>query len=236
MAATRATGKTARRSAPDASAADSGRLYGGLSAAERRAGRHARLLLAGFELFGTVGFQKTTIPMICSTSGVTARHFYEEFPSREALLRALYDEIADTAYDVVREALRATDLPVHERVLRSNTAYYTYLTADARRARIYALESLGVSPELEQHRRTARERAVRQLTRAQEWLEPTGLLKNVDSRLVAVGLASAAVAILAEWVLAVRKPSVEKMADTLTMFWMRTLQIDRLDTDLRDTK
>jgi RecB family endonuclease NucS len=93
-----------------------------------------------------------------------------------------------------------------------------------------------VSPELEQHRRTARERAVRQLTRAQEWLEPTGLLKNVDSRLVAVGLASAAVAILAEWVLAARKPSVEKMADTLTMFWMRTLRIDQLDTDLREPK
>jgi AcrR family transcriptional regulator len=224
-----------RRLPAESNGEQTGRLYGGLSAAERRAGRRARLVKAGFELFGTVGFQKTTIPMICSASGVTARHFYEEFPSREALLRAIYDEIAGTAYEIVRDALRATDKPVYERVLHSNTAYYAYLTADARRARIYALESLGVSPELETHRRATRERSVRQLTRATEWLEPTGILKNVDSRLVAVGMASAAVAILAEWVLAARKPSVEKMADTLTMLWMRTLQMDQLDTDLRES-
>ncbi|HTW84110.1 MAG TPA: TetR/AcrR family transcriptional regulator [Candidatus Sulfotelmatobacter sp.] len=228
MASSRAA-KSPRRTADENAPAESGRLYGGLSASERRAGRRARLLAAGFDLFGTIGFQKTTIPMICSASGVTARHFYEEFPSREALLRAIYDDVSETTYQIIRDALRETDKPHYERVLASNQAYYEYLTADPRRARIYALESLGVSPELEQHRRVVRERVVQQLTRATDWLEPTGVLRNVDSRLVAVGLSSAAVAILAEWVLAARKPSVEKMAETLTMFWVRTLQMDTLD-------
>jgi AcrR family transcriptional regulator len=231
MAGARA--KVARRTTSEETPAE-GRLYGGMSAAERRAGRRARLLTAGFDLFGTIGFQKTTIPMICSASGVTARHFYEEFPSREALLRSLYDQIHEATYVIVRDALRALDKPHYERVLASNTAYYHFLTEDPRRARIYALESLGVSPELEQYRRETRERSVRQLTRATEWLEPTGVLRNVDSRLVAVGLSSAAVAILAEWVLASKKPSVEKMAETLTMFWIRTLQMDRLDNAFSD--
>jgi AcrR family transcriptional regulator len=205
------------------------RLYGGLSDAQRRAGRRERLLMAGFELFGSAGYLKTTIPMLCNASGVTARHFYEEFASREALLRAIYDDLAERAYVIVRDALRATDRPVYERVLASNRAYYRFFTEDPRRARIYAIESLGISPELEQHRRAMRERSVQQLTRATEWLEPTGILQEIDSRLVSVGLASAAVAILAEWVLAAKKPSIEKMAETLTLFWMRTLRLERFD-------
>ena len=37
--------------------------------------------------------------MLCTASGVTARHFYEDFESREALLRALYDEIAQGVFE-----------------------------------------------------------------------------------------------------------------------------------------
>jgi AcrR family transcriptional regulator len=202
------------------------RRYGGLSVAQRRAERRARLLAAGLQLFGTAGFLKTSIPMICNASGVTARHFYEEFPSREALLRTILDEIAEHAHDIVREHLRATEKPVYERMLASNRAYYSYFTDDPRRARIYALESLGVSPELEAHRRALRERSIRQLTRATEVLEPTGVLHDLDSRLISIGLGSAAVAILAEWVLATNKPTVEKMAEMLTIFWTRTLRLD----------
>jgi AcrR family transcriptional regulator len=52
------------------------RRYGGLSAGERRAGRRARLLEAGLEFYGMLGFRHTTIPQLCSSAGVTARHFY----------------------------------------------------------------------------------------------------------------------------------------------------------------
>lgn len=201
------------------------RLYGGLSVTQRRAERRERLLATGFDLFGTAGYLKTTIPMICSGAGVTARHFYDEFDSREALLRAIFDDLAERSYDIVRQALRLTDKPVYERVLSANRAYYKFFTEDPRRARLYALECLGISPELETHRRDMRERSVRQLTRAAEWLESSRLLHDLDSRLVAIGLASAAVAILAEWVLAPKKPSLEKMAETLTLFWMRALQL-----------
>ena len=200
------------------------RLYGGLSVKQRRAERRERLLAGGYELFGTAGYLNTTIPMICNAAGVTARHFYEEFESREALLRTLFDDLAEQSFAIVREALRHTEKPVYERVLSSNRAYYTFFTEDPRRARIYAIECLGISRELEAHRRDMRERSVRQLTRATEW-PASSRVPDVDSRLVAIGLASAAVAILAEWVLAAKKPSVEKMAETLTLFWMRTLRL-----------
>src|ERR1700694_3670296 len=106
-----------RKSAP-------GRIYGGLSAPARRAERRRRLLDAGLELFGTIGFQKTTIPMLCTTSAVTARHFYQEFESREALLRTLYDGIAEAAFARVIAALRAPHRDARDRVRGGNVAYF----------------------------------------------------------------------------------------------------------------
>src|ERR1700761_6805201 len=93
-----------------------GRIYGGRSAPQRRAERRERLLDAALELYGTNGFRRTTIPMLCTASGVTARHFYEEFESREALLRALYDRVAETAFERTVAALRVAGGTPHERI------------------------------------------------------------------------------------------------------------------------
>ena len=202
---------------------DSGRIYGGLSASERRAERRERLLDAGLELFGTVGFAKTTIPMLCSASGVTARHFYEEFESREALLRELYDRIAENALERVVAALRDIGRDVRARIRHSNEAYFRYLTSDPRLARVYAIEAVGLNPELEAHRRAKREAFVKKMTKAAQRVdEPT-----VDSRLLSAAIAGAAHDLVLEWVVATRRPSVEKMIDTITNVWVRTLQLDR---------
>lgn len=200
-----------------------GRIYAGLSAPQRRAGRRERLMDAALELFGGIGFHKTTIPMLCSASGVTARHFYEEFDSRETLLRTLYDEIADTAFERVLAALRATDRDVRERIRDSNEAYFRYLTSDVRLARIYTIEAVGMHDELEQHRRAKREAFVKKLTKATQRVDERGL----DSRLVSAALAGAAHDLLLEWVLATRRPSVDRMIDTITTLWIRALQLDR---------
>jgi AcrR family transcriptional regulator len=199
-----------------------GRTYGGLSAPERRAERRQRLLDAGLELFGTVGFAKTTIPMLCAASGVTARHFYEDFESREALLRALYDEIAQSAFERVLAALRVREKDAHERIHAATAAYFRYLTGDLRRARIYAIEAVGMHAELEQHRRAKREAFVRNMTKATDRLKNRG----VDSRLLSAAIAGAAHDLLLEWVLATRRPSVEKLIATIVTLWTRTLKIE----------
>lgn len=204
------------------SANGAGRVYGGLSAPARRAERRGRLLDAGLELFGTVGFRKTTIPMLCSASGVTARHFYEEFDSREALLRVIYDGIAETAFHRVVAALRAPDRTPRERVHDGNVAYFRYLTSDPRLAQIYAIEAVGMHAELENHRREKRETFVKTLTKAAELVEDG----SIDSRLLSAAIAGAAHDLLLEWVLAPRRPSVERMIDVITMLWVRSLGLD----------
>ena len=190
---------------------------------ERRADRRARLISAGFALYGTTGFDATTIPMLCSASGVTARHFYEEFESRETLLRTLYDQIAETALERVAHALRDDDRNVTERVRDSNAAYFRYLTSDPRLAQIYTIEAVGLHAELETHRRAKREAFVKKLTKAAQRVESG----SVDSRLLSAAIAGAAHDLLLEWVLAPRRPSVEKMIDTITTMWVRTLHLDR---------
>ncbi|MEA2688408.1 MAG: hypothetical protein QOD51_1015 [Candidatus Eremiobacteraeota bacterium] len=215
--------KSLRSRAPERIATPKGRLYAGLSAPERRAERRERLLDAGLELFGTAGFAKTTIPMLCSASGVTARHFYEEFDSREALLRTIYDRIAETAFAGVLGALRNADQGVRERIRDSNAAYFRYLTSDLRLARIYTIEAVGMHSELESHRRAKREAFVKKLTKAAQRVESTA----VDSRLLSAALAGAAHDLLLEWVLSPRRPSVDRMIDTITTLWVRTLHLDR---------
>src|ERR1700681_4884553 len=199
-----------------------GRLYAGLSAPERRAERRGRLLDAGLELFGTIGFAKTTIPMLCSASGVTARHFYEEFASREELLRTLYDGIAETAFERVIDALRRRDNDVRDRIRDSSAAYFRYLTSDPRLARIYSIEAVGMHEELETHRREKREAFVKQLTKAAQRVQ-----SPIDSRLLSAAIAGASHDLLLEWVLAPRRPSVEKLTETITTLWIRTLGLDR---------
>ncbi|MEA2719637.1 MAG: hypothetical protein QOJ39_1501 [Candidatus Eremiobacteraeota bacterium] len=215
--------KSPRSRAPERIATPKGRLYAGLSAPERRAERRERLLDAGLELFGTAGFAKTTIPMLCSASGVTARHFYEEFESREALLRTIYDRIAETAFAGVVGALRNANQGVRERIRDSNAAYFRYLTSDLRLARIYTIEAVGMHSELESHRRAKREAFVKKLTKAAQRVETTA----VDSRLLSAALAGAAHDLLLEWVLSPRRPSVDRMIDTITTLWVRTLHLDR---------
>jgi AcrR family transcriptional regulator len=198
-----------------------GRLYAGLSAPERRAERRVRLLDAGLELFGTIGFGKTTIPMLCSASGVTARHFYEEFASREALLRTLYDQIAETAFERVMDALRERDKDVRDRIRDSSAAYFRYLTSDPRLARIYTIEAVGMHAELETHRRAKREAFVKQLTKAARRVS-----SSIDSRLLSAAIAGASHDLLLEWVLAPRRPSVEMLTETITTLWVRSLQLE----------
>jgi AcrR family transcriptional regulator len=199
-----------------------GRVYGGRSAPERRAQRRERLLEAALELFGTAGFRRTTIPMLCRASGVTARHFYLEFESREALLRTLYDRIAGEVFDRTVAALRTTGSTPRDRIRESTAAYFRYLTSDPRLAHIYTIEAVGMHAELEAHRRAKREEFVRKMTQAAQQVETP----SVDSRLLSAAIAGASHDLLLEWVLARRRPPVERLIGTITTLWVRTLRLE----------
>jgi AcrR family transcriptional regulator len=129
------------------------RRYRGRTLDERREQRRGRLLDAALELFATLGYQNTPVDRLCSTAGVTGRHFYEEYLSREALLTALFDDITASALVTVTEAVEEAPVGLRERLDAGVAAYMHLLLDDPRRARIVAVEVVGVSAKLEAHRR-----------------------------------------------------------------------------------
>ena len=117
--------------------------------------RRARLLEAGLELFGTAGYGGTTTRDICAAAQINHRFFYEAFKSREELLRAVYREIVREITEAVVTAMEGAT-SVEEQIERGMTAFWALMTSDRRKARILALEVVGVSADFENERHEAR--------------------------------------------------------------------------------
>lgn len=154
-APTAADAGEATQDAPDGNgdAAAKPRRYRGRMPEERRAQRRRKLLDTGLELFAVEGYAKTSVEGICSTAGVTGRHFYEEFPGREALLVGVFDEIMAESYTRVTLAVADSPHELTARLVAGVSAYMHYLLDDPRHARIVTVESVGISAEFEAHRR-----------------------------------------------------------------------------------
>lgn len=190
-------------------------VYGGVSAQQRREQRHAALIDAGLELFGTLGYPNVPVKMICDEAGLTQRYFYESFTDREALLNAVYrscfEDLRDAAATAALEYL--TEVPdvvaegaVPEEHIRPLAraafgALLSTLTTDRRRARVILIEVVGVSPALEQLRIGA----------IHQWAELIigfGAPGSSDPmhRLAAIGLVGAITQLLVDWQMAQVSP------------------------------
>ncbi|MBO9533245.1 MAG: TetR/AcrR family transcriptional regulator [Solirubrobacteraceae bacterium] len=133
------------------------RRYGGLTASERDLERRRRLLNAGLDAFGTVGYAATSVDALCAAAGVSTRNFYDHFSGRESLLIAVFDDGVAQARDATLEALGALppDASVRERTHAGLTAFAERMLGDERQARINFVEVVGASRTVEEHRRTA---------------------------------------------------------------------------------
>lgn len=122
------------------------RPYRGVSAEDRRAERRARLLAAGLDLLGTVGWEQTTMTAVCGRAKLTERYFYEQFSGRDELLLAVVDQVADEARVVIGEAL--ADAPQRPRAAATAmiTAFVEFITDDPRKGRAALVESAAADP------------------------------------------------------------------------------------------
>lgn len=121
------------------------RPYRGVSAADRKADRRAKLLDAGLELLGTVGWEQTTMTAVCAGAKLTERYFYESFANREDLAVAVVDLVAARARATVIAAMGASlerdpDDP-HAAAVAAVGAFVDLLTDDPRTGRAVLVES-----------------------------------------------------------------------------------------------
>jgi AcrR family transcriptional regulator len=179
-------------------ASASTRPYGGVSAEERRAKRRTQLIEAGVDLLGTEGWQATTVRALCSRAGLTERYFYESFADRDALLVAVFDDVAGRAAVVVLSATQEAPHDERERSRAAIGAFVELLTGDPRLGRILLLEALG-NEALERRRREALQVFAKLIADQAREFYGEGAPEPVDAMLTSTALVGALAELLIAW-------------------------------------
>lgn len=200
------------------------RVYRGQSNLERKEDRRERLVAAGLELFGTEGYAATSIENVCASAGVTARHFYEHFVSREALLRTLYDEVVADAHRAIMRALAQPALQPSARIARAVDAFVHSYLDDPRRARIACIEIIGVSAEMERHRRTVIHAFASVIEAQAQGLAASGALVARDFGRLGIAVAGAINELMADWIMRRDRPIVAVFSAEISEFLVAVLE------------
>jgi AcrR family transcriptional regulator len=178
----------------------SGRRYRDKTAVQRRADRRSKLLDAALDAFGSEGYRASSIEQLCAAAGISTRNFYEEFSDREQLLLALHDDLNARALEAVMRAIAdidPDDLPARARA--GVSAYFGVMTSDRRWARIALVESVGVSPTAEAHRRAAIDRFAEVLRLEASRLAQSGAVPQRDYTLTSIALVGAVNGLINTW-------------------------------------
>ncbi len=201
------------------------RTYRGLTGDERRAERRARLVAAAREIAGSAGYGAMTIEATCRAAGVTARHFYDHFASREAVLVAVYESVLDDHRGAVAAAL--TDAPADALEPRLRTAVAAALGAwlsDPAAARIAFLEVVGMSPEVEARRQQGIEEYVQLVLAIAEDLRAAGLADRPSDPVRARAVVAAIIGLVELWLHAENPPPTSHLVDVGTEIALATLR------------
>lgn len=124
------------------------RTYSGIAITERTAQRRQAFIDAGIELFGTLGYQATTMRTLVSSTGLTNRYFYESFDNMEALLIACYEQLMERFKAKLTTQLESVENTNEKRVKAGVICFFEAMT-DKHFARITHSEVLGVSPQVD---------------------------------------------------------------------------------------
>lgn len=172
-----------------------GRIYGGQSAANRRADRRQRLTDSGLDLIGEGGVADLTVGDVCTRAQLSKRYFYEEFESITQLVDAVMDLAVDHLAEVVfaPSEIEGSHLPRHRLA-----SFVDALTSDPRLARLVLVETLGGGP-LAGRRAELVHRSVELLL--EDFLSPShDRLSEHERVLAAYALSGATSELLVAWI------------------------------------
>jgi AcrR family transcriptional regulator len=175
------------------------RRYRGATPQERGAERRERLMEAGLELFGSKGYAATSVRAISTAAALNSRYFYESFTSREDLLYHVYQRIVT---DIANDAAKATAAAetIEEQARAGLRAGWLLLTSDRRKARVVAIEVVGVSARLEELRRLTRHALAEMTVRNAMAIAREGVRLRLDPVLIARALIGGVVELLGDWI------------------------------------
>jgi AcrR family transcriptional regulator len=172
---------------------------------------------AGLELFGTLGYPHTSIRAVSAEAALNSRYFYESFSSREDLLYCVYQRILSDIFAKAAEAVAREDT-LEAQARAGLRAGWTAVTEDRRKARIVAIEVVGVSERLERLRRENRH-ALAQLTADRALALAGDLRLRLDPVITARFLMGGVVELLADWINGDLNASVDEVVEHFTVLF-----------------
>lgn len=132
------------------------RRYSGQSFADRQADRRARLVRAALEVAGRAGLEGASVAAICAQAQLTARYFYESFPSREAIFVEAYRLAQDELLEDIGE-FQGAKQPVEAAL----TGFFSVLKSHPGAARVFLLDLDDHGPAMQAANREAAEKFAR---------------------------------------------------------------------------
>ncbi|MCV7179600.1 TetR/AcrR family transcriptional regulator [Mycolicibacterium sphagni] len=114
--------------------------WAGVSPADRQAERRTLLVRAAFSLFGDGGEAAVSVRSVCRAAELNTRYFYESFADTDALLGAVYDEVALELGDILTTVM-ASERDERTRLRAGIRAVLDFSSADPRRGKILFTEA-----------------------------------------------------------------------------------------------
>jgi AcrR family transcriptional regulator len=118
-----------------------------ISVSRKRTAIEEEVLRVAADKFGKQGYQATTLDEIAAEAGISRAAFYLYFPSKEELLRRMYNQVISTAQAAI-EQIVVEDLPVPEKLRRIIRHQVRYMATNIPLSQVFFSEIFSLSPEL----------------------------------------------------------------------------------------
>lgn len=112
------------------------RTWAGRTLTDRQDERRRRLLDAGIDLLGTAGGEAIGVRSVCRRAKLTERYFYESFTDRDALVTAVYEDVAGQARQVLVDAVAGAPPDPRALAEAAVTAFVDLILDDPRKGRV----------------------------------------------------------------------------------------------------
>jgi len=118
------------------------RSFKGMSLEVRQAERRERLMEAGLQAYGTLGYFSVTVRDVCLEAKLTERYFYESFKNSGALFDAIYMRLVEDLQQQILTAVMQGAPEPKEMIKLGLTAFFTRLSDDQRVTRILFIDAI----------------------------------------------------------------------------------------------
>lgn len=188
------------------------RVYGGLSADERRATRRRALLDAALDLFTEGGAQAVSKRAVCARAKLNERYFHEHFANADAVLEAFIHEVAADVLDVIAAASAEAGPDLADQARAVARAALDFLAEDPRRG---ALLLGSYSSDVVQRSKREAITAISKIV-AGQFDDPVNAGSDADAtELATYAVVSGAMELIAGWLRGDLHTSAERCADLI---------------------